>query len=574
LSYFGNFYSKASPVFDVVYYGAKGDGVTDDTPAFNAAIAAWYSGGGGTIFIPSKNKSGAMAVYLILGALALPNTGVFEATQPPLRITSDGGPDFNGFWININPAMVGGPVLDMRYSGADGQHLAKFDTRGAGFLEIDHITFADLGTDNLPFIATTSTTIFGHHCAFFGNPGHAQQTSNQDAWVLGQNGYAATNASMTSGSNILTVGAGDPPFTAAMMGYNVSVAGAGAAGAILTNATIIAPFISATQAHLSTTASTNVSATTANYWASGTGDMHDAFQGYGTRLSDNFYSRIRRGVTFNQYSNSVVVDNETYSQQCGSSETFGAPYIFSGVPGFGGSWGCTIRGCTVEVNAYKYVAALLLDDGFATFDSVQAWDPSGGYYQAFLYSGANARFSTIIVGYSNVSGAITAGPTASIHTIISNAFVGGVSTGQSSFPGGFSGSVSTTGSVIAGAPAAAGVSTGDVQAARSATFGTVFFGNGTAAQTADIAVQNNKFYFAPTSSLAVYATLDAATVFTAANLVATAVAPTVAAGSLGIGSTTATTASAGANGDVPAQVEGYLIFNVGGANKKIPYYPV
>jgi hypothetical protein len=52
----------------------------------------------------------------------------------------------------------------------------------------------------------------------------------------------------------------------------------------------------------------------------------------------------------------------------------------------------------------------------------------------------------------------------------------------------------------------------------------------------------------------------------------TAAAPTVAAAQVGIGSTTATTANAGANGAPPAQVAGYLIINVAGTAMKVPYY--
>ena len=53
-----------------------------------------------------------------------------------------------------------------------------------------------------------------------------------------------------------------------------------------------------------------------------------------------------------------------------------------------------------------------------------------------------------------------------------------------------------------------------------------------------------------------------------------AAAPTVAAGQVGIGNGTATSATTGANGATPAQVDGYLIINVAGTNKKIPYYNV
>jgi hypothetical protein len=56
--------------------------------------------------------------------------------------------------------------------------------------------------------------------------------------------------------------------------------------------------------------------------------------------------------------------------------------------------------------------------------------------------------------------------------------------------------------------------------------------------------------------------------------VLTAAAPTVSAGQVGFGSTTATSATAGTNGAVPAQVAGYLIINVAGTNFKVPYFPV
>ena len=48
-------------VFDVKYYGAKGDGVTIDTPAINKAIEAANAGGGGTVRFPS----GTYACYSI-----------------------------------------------------------------------------------------------------------------------------------------------------------------------------------------------------------------------------------------------------------------------------------------------------------------------------------------------------------------------------------------------------------------------------------------------------------------------------------------------------------------------------
>ena len=56
------------------------------------------------------------------------------------------------------------------------------------------------------------------------------------------------------------------------------------------------------------------------------------------------------------------------------------------------------------------------------------------------------------------------------------------------------------------------------------------------------------------------------------NATLTSAAPTVAAAQVGVGSTTATTATAGANGATPAQVAGYWIINVAGTAQKVPYY--
>lgn len=48
--------------------------------------------------------------------------------------------------------------------------------------------------------------------------------------------------------------------------------------------------------------------------------------------------------------------------------------------------------------------------------------------------------------------------------------------------------------------------------------------------------------------------------------------PTVSAGQIGVGTTTATTATAGTNGPVPPQVVGYLVINIGGTPFKLPYF--
>ena len=62
--------------FNVTAYGAVADGKTDNTPAFQAAIAAAVQAGGGTIYVPSGvfvcgpiHLQSNMTLYLEAGAV-------------------------------------------------------------------------------------------------------------------------------------------------------------------------------------------------------------------------------------------------------------------------------------------------------------------------------------------------------------------------------------------------------------------------------------------------------------------------------------------------------------------------
>lgn len=67
-------------------------------------------------------------------------------------------------------------------------------------------------------------------------------------------------------------------------------------------------------------------------------------------------------------------------------------------------------------------------------------------------------------------------------------------------------------------------------------------------------------------------TLNILGTLVASNEILAGAAPTVGAGQVGYGGTTAATASAGAGAAPPATVDGYTVINVGGVTKKIPYY--
>lgn len=96
----------------------------------------------------------------------------------------------------------------------------------------------------------------------------------------------------------------------------------------------------------------------------------------------------------------MAVTDETYATDCGSSETFGAPYVFSGVPHFvNAAFGVRISGGTVEVGNYPYAVVLLQGDRDELFDGVSVWDPNS-YFKSFLYVAASQ--APAITGYSTV----------------------------------------------------------------------------------------------------------------------------------------------------------------------------
>ena len=72
-----------------------------------------------------------------------------------------------------------GTGLTLNLAAVSGGAFAKIETYGLGTLEIDHLTLYDSGSDNLPFIRTTGTTVHLHDAYIWGTG------STQDAVVLG-----------------------------------------------------------------------------------------------------------------------------------------------------------------------------------------------------------------------------------------------------------------------------------------------------------------------------------------------------------------------------------------------------
>lgn len=163
---------EGNSVFNVMFYGAAGNGSTDDTAAVLAATTA-ASLLGGIVFFPS-------GTYLISGHIVLPNNGVGVGAQPyshqtPIRWTGVSSDHGGQGQVPANAS-----VLLMTYNGAG---VAKIETYGLGVFEMDHLSLVDTSGDSFPFLLTTGTTLNIHDCAFVGSK--SGSLCDQDVLLLG-----------------------------------------------------------------------------------------------------------------------------------------------------------------------------------------------------------------------------------------------------------------------------------------------------------------------------------------------------------------------------------------------------
>ncbi len=156
---------------------------TDDTAAVQGAINAVMGQGGGEVFFPASS-------YLILGQLTFPNNGATVPLQASIRLIGVGAWT-PGAGTLAGLAPYGTSVLDLRYVGTP----AKFDTRGAGQMEIAWLTSTDNGIDSTAFFQTTNTVVQVHDTAWLSNIHKTRLTGalfpDQDAIVLGGVGVTA-----------------------------------------------------------------------------------------------------------------------------------------------------------------------------------------------------------------------------------------------------------------------------------------------------------------------------------------------------------------------------------------------
>ena len=97
--------SATSYDFNVKEYGAKGDGIADDTDAIQAAIDACCKAGGGTVFIPNgiyrlhKVQSRTDGTYTKTGHLFIPVTSNLE-NRITLKIRGESAVQYTTFYVD------------------------------------------------------------------------------------------------------------------------------------------------------------------------------------------------------------------------------------------------------------------------------------------------------------------------------------------------------------------------------------------------------------------------------------------------------------------------------------------
>ncbi|QFR58603.1 hypothetical protein P4331_8 [Escherichia phage vB_EcolP_P433.1] len=119
---------KLSEQISVTDFGAKGDGVTDDTPAFRAAIKAAYRAGGmgAGVYVPPKDTPYIVTDLIITSAIRLYSDGKYGATLkthngstliPRAAFTVIEGLNFVGGGKDSNNTMairIEGPLITVR----------------------------------------------------------------------------------------------------------------------------------------------------------------------------------------------------------------------------------------------------------------------------------------------------------------------------------------------------------------------------------------------------------------------------------------------------------------------------
>jgi len=125
----------------------------------------------------------------------------------------------------------------------------------------------------------------------------------------------------------------------------------------------------------------------------------DGFQGYGTKIADNFFDRIRRAVYGRAFFNGAVIRDNTIWQSCGSNLAGGAAIEIDGQPGTGSqaAVGNVIAGNLIETWSYIYAIKLRWSQQNSIAEN-NAYD-SGAAFVAVVRCEVGGQYNNISDGY-------------------------------------------------------------------------------------------------------------------------------------------------------------------------------
>ncbi len=329
-------------VFDVTQYGWAADG-TDHSTAAAAVLAAAAAAGGGTIYFPPSTGT-----YRADSQLLIPNdSGSPQAVQKNIAFLGAGG---GANWY----AGVGDPmasVLDLRYQGTG----AKLTSLGLGALLISNLQFTDGGgsSKGTPFVLTTNTTLTCRQNSFVGTGAKTSTVTISIAspcvvsWTA--HGLQANNVVYftTSGGGALPTG-----ITSGQL-YYVSATGLATDTFEISVKSGSTPIVTTGSQSGTHTAHFGGMDAIMLGGVGGLGNtVASAFQGYGTVIDDNVFTKMNRGVVGLCVANSIIVTNNSFIQNTGTVaiESDGSPSADVGQA----TTGWVVAGNVIEMDVYKF----------------------------------------------------------------------------------------------------------------------------------------------------------------------------------------------------------------------------
>lgn len=184
---------RAADVVNVKDYGAKGDGVTDDTASIQAAVAAIPTTGA-TLLFPH-------GTYLISNSSALPSNAsvVGEGAKivaAPAASWSGGAHQGSAFTGATSASNIQVSGLNFSWAYGDGTpHILQFAATNSNIVVTNNVS--DGSGDFVAMVGTTNTLIEGNSVTNVSNACYDHWGSAQDARVIGN--YCSTYASAGSG---------------------------------------------------------------------------------------------------------------------------------------------------------------------------------------------------------------------------------------------------------------------------------------------------------------------------------------------------------------------------------------